>query len=100
MNTENTTNASQTQVEKRRNPRTKTGIVVSDKMNKTIVVKLTRRVLHKKYKKYITKSKKVMAHDENSLAKINDEVLIVEEAPRSKQKHYALKKVLRKAVNV
>ena len=74
-----------------------TGIVVSDKMEKTIVVKLSMRVKHPLYKKYISRTKKVKAHDESGVAGIGDQVLLAECRPLSKEKRYALKKVLRKA---
>ena len=73
------------------------GIVVSDKMTKTIVVKLNRRIRHALYGKFLTKTKKVKAHDEANSAKIGDQVLLVETRPLSKEKRYALKSILRKA---
>lgn len=84
-------------------PKTKreeTGIVVSNKMQKTIVVKLDRRIRHAKYGKFLTKTKKVKAHDENNSAGIGDLVQIVATRPISKDKRYALKSVLRKATGV
>ncbi|OPZ77695.1 MAG: 30S ribosomal protein S17 [Alphaproteobacteria bacterium ADurb.Bin438] len=62
------------------------GVVVSDKMDKTIVVKVERRVMHPLYKKFITKSKKYSAHDENNACKIGDIVRIIETSPKSKTK--------------
>lgn len=76
------------------------GIVISDKMQKTIVVKLDRRIRHAKYGKFLTKTKKVKAHDEANTAKIGDLVLLVATRPLSKDKRYALKEVLRKATGV
>ena len=64
------------------------GVVVSDKMDKTIVVKVTRFVEHKKYGKRIKKSKKYKAHDENNEKKIGDMVEIEETKPMSKDKHF------------
>lgn len=90
-----TTNASE--VKKARGPAEEVGIVASDKMTKTIVVNLIRRVKHAKYGKYFTKTKRVKAHDEKNEAKVGDQVLIVESRPLSKEKRYALKKILRKA---
>ncbi len=81
---------------KRRAPE-EIGIVASNKMEKTIVVKVTRRVKHPLYKKYVTKTKRVKAHDEKNIAGVGDQVLIVETRPTSKQKRYALKQVIRKA---
>ncbi len=80
--------------------REETGIVLSNKMQKTIVVKLDRRIRHAKYGKFLTKTKKVKAHDENNTAGIGDLVQIVETRPISKDKRYALKSVLRKATGV
>lgn len=76
------------------------GIVLSNKMQKTIVVKLDRRIRHAKYGKFITKTKKVKAHDENNTAGIGDLVLLVSTRPLSKDKRYALKSVVRKASGV
>jgi len=63
-----------------------TGTVVSSNANKTIVVKVTRRVKHKLYKKIISQSKKYHAHDENNNFKIGDSVKIIESKPISKLK--------------
>ena len=62
------------------------GVVVSDKMDKTIVVKVERRVQHPIYKKFIRRSKKYAAHDENNSSKVGDVVRIRECAPISKLK--------------
>ncbi len=64
------------------------GVVVSDKMNKTIVVKVTRFVEHSKYGKRIKKSKKYKAHDEENTKKTGDQVEIVETRPISKDKKF------------
>lgn len=76
------------------------GIVISNKMQKTIVVKLDRRIRHAKYGKFLTKTKKVKAHDETNQANIGDMVLLVATKPLSKDKRYALKSILRKATGV
>ena len=76
------------------------GIVISNKMQKTIVVKLDRRIRHAKYGKFLTRTKKVKAHDENNSASIGDLVLLVATKPMSKDKRYALKSVVRKATGV
>ena len=65
-----------------------TGTVVSSKTNKTIVVKVTRRVQHKLYKKIISQSKKYHAHDENNSFKVGDIVKIIESKPISKLKSW------------
>lgn len=80
--------------------REETGIVISNKMQKTIVVKLDRRIRHAKYGKFLTKTKKVKAHDETNSAAIGDLVLIVATRPLSKEKRYALKTIVRKATGL
>jgi|SRR5215472_1140755 len=78
----------------------KVGQVVSAKMQKTIVVEVTRRVSHPAYKRIITKRKKFYAHDEQRTAKVGDVVRIVECRPMSKLKRWQLGEVLRQAVQV
>jgi small subunit ribosomal protein S17 len=75
-----------------------TGTVVSDKMQKTIVVKIGRRVRHGLYQKYIASSQKFKAHDEKNDAKIGDIVTIIESRPLSRDKRWALQKIVRRAV--
>jgi small subunit ribosomal protein S17 len=65
-----------------------TGTVVSDKMNKTVVVRIDRRVMHPLYKKIITSSKKYAAHDETDSASIGDTVRIRECRPISRNKRF------------
>ena len=67
-----------------------TGTVVSSNTNKTIVVKVTRRVQHKLYKKIISQSKKYHAHDENNSFKVGDSVKIIESKPISKLKSWTV----------
>jgi len=74
-----------------------TGRVVSNKMNKTIVVEIGMRKLHKLYKKYITRSKKVKAHDAKNECNIGDTVRIVESRPLSKDKHWRLLEIVERA---
>lgn len=74
--------------------KTRVGIVTSDGMEKTIVVKVTRRVPHPRFKKIVKKSSKFFAHDEKQEAKVGDRVLIGEVKPRSKRKCWELKEVL------
>ena len=64
------------------------GVIVSDKMDKTIVVKVERRVQHPIYKKFIRRSKKYHAHDEANALKVGDIARIVECAPKSKLKRW------------
>lgn len=71
------------------------GVVVSDKMSKTIVVEVERRVPHPRFKKIIRKTSKFYAHDENEQAKIGDRVLIVESRPLSKLKRWTLQEILK-----
>lgn len=66
------------------------GIVVSDKAEKTIVVRVERRYKHPIYSKFVTKSKKYHAHDENNTAKSGDVVTIIESRPHSKLKKWEL----------
>lgn len=64
------------------------GVVVSDKMDKTVTVKVERRVMHSLYKKFIRRSKKYSAHDENNTCKVGDVVSIRECRPISKNKRW------------
>lgn len=72
--------------------RTLRGTVVSDKMDKTIVVSVTRFVKHPKYQKYQKITKKYKAHDEGNVAKVGEKVTIQEVRPLSKDKHHTLVK--------
>jgi small subunit ribosomal protein S17 len=74
-----------------------TGEVVSDKMTKTIVVQVTSRQLHRLYKKYVTKTKRIKAHDEKSEAHVGDVVRIIESRPISKDKHWRLVEIVERA---
>lgn len=65
-----------------------TGTVVSDKMQKTVVVEVSRYVKHPKYKKYVTSTKRYKAHDENNQFKVGDKVSIRETRPLSKDKNF------------
>jgi small subunit ribosomal protein S17 len=78
----------------------KIGQVVSTKMQKTIVVEVSRRVPHPLYKRIIGKHKKFYAHDEESTAKMGDIVRIVECRPLSKLKRWRLAEVVRRAAQV
>jgi len=82
------------------NKNEKVGEVVSNKMAKTIVVEVTRRVQHKLYKRIIQKRKKFYAHDEKQEAQPGDVVRIIECRPLSKLKRWQLGEVIRKAVQV
>lgn len=73
------------------------GRVVSNKANKTIVVKIERYVQHPLYKKYYKRSKKVMAHDEANECKIGDVVRVMEYRPLSRRKRWILKEIVERA---
>jgi len=77
---------------------TKTGVVTSDKMDKSIVVQVDRIIMHKMYKRYIKRSAKFMAHDETNTCQIGDTVEIVESRPLSSRKRWRVKRVVRRAV--
>ncbi len=74
--------------------KTRTGVVISDKMNKTIVVEHVARVPHPRFNKIVKRSKKYYVHDENGQAKIGDRVRITETKPLSKLKRWTLAEVL------
>ncbi len=91
----------ETEVEGRRGSRrTLVGTVTSDKMQKTVVVVVTRRVRSTEYKKYMTKRVKYKAHSENNEFHIGDKVEIVEARPLSKDKRWRVAKLIEKARNV
>jgi small subunit ribosomal protein S17 len=66
------------------------GVVISDKMDKSVVVRVERRVMHPVYKKYIKRSKNYTAHDEKNLCKVGDNVQIMESRPISKTKSWVV----------
>ncbi|HVC56931.1 MAG TPA: 30S ribosomal protein S17 [Stellaceae bacterium] len=66
------------------------GIVVSDACNKTVVVRVERRFMHPVYKKYVSRSKKYAAHDENNRYRAGDAVQIEESRPISRRKHWVV----------
>jgi small subunit ribosomal protein S17 len=74
------------------------GIVSSNKMNKTVVVTVNRRLKHPIYGKYISKHKKYMAHDPDSICGLGDTILIEESRPISKRKRWIVKEILEKAI--
>ena len=74
--------------------KTQVGVVVSDKMEKTVVVKVDRLVKHSVYSKYIKRSVKYKVHDENNTCKIGDRVQIIECRPLSKDKRWNLKQII------
>ena len=70
------------------------GVVVSDKMNKTVVVVVARRVRHGKYRKYLTERARYKAHDEKNQCRVGDRVRIVETRPLSAQKRWTVQAIL------
>lgn len=74
-----------------------TGIVTSDKMDKTVVVSVERRYRHPLYKKVVRAVKKYMAHDENSDCRLGDRVSIIESRPYSRRKRWAVEEILERA---
>jgi small subunit ribosomal protein S17 len=78
----------------------KVGLVVSNRMQKTIVVEVTRRVPHPLYKRVVTRRKRFYAHDEQQTAQMGDTVRIVECRPMSRLKRWVLGDVIRRAVQV
>jgi small subunit ribosomal protein S17 len=91
------TGAGDTEQAARGRRKTRTGTVVSDKMNKTVVVLVERRLAHPLYGKQVTRSKKYHAHDENNEYRIGDTVRIVETRPLSKLKRWRVVEVLERA---
>ncbi len=71
--------------------KTRVGVVVSDRMDKSIVVEVTRTVMHPLYKKYVRKRSRFMAHDEQNSYKIGDTVQITETRPLSRRKRWRVK---------
>ena len=74
--------------------KTQIGVVISDKMEKTIVVRVDRLVKHSIYSKYIKRSVKYKVHDEQNSSKIGDRVQIIECRPLSKDKRWSLKQII------
>ena len=74
------------------------GTVVSNKMDKTVVVLVERLVKHPKYRKYLKARKKYKAHDEKNTCQVGDQVEIIETRPLSRDKRWAVRSILRRAV--
>ena len=81
----------------RGNRKERVGEVISNKMNKTIVVEVERRFPHPRFKKIVTAYKKLYAHDEKNEAKPGDRVMVVETRPLSKTKRWRLEQILERA---
>ena len=87
-----------TPAETERNTRkSREGVVVSNKMNKTVVIAIVERVRHPKYEKFITRTKKLYAHDEANNAQIGDRVRVMETRPMSKLKRWRVIEILERA---
>ena len=71
--------------------KTRTGVVVSDKMDRTVVVEVQRTVLHQLYKKYLRKRVRFMVHDAQNECRVGDKVRIVESRPLSKHKRWRVR---------
>lgn len=84
-------------MEERNLRKERVGIVVSDKMDKTIVVAVSERVKHPLYKKIVNRTKKFKAHDKNNACGVGDKVLIQETRPLSKDKCWRLVEIVEKA---
>ncbi len=84
-------------MEQRTLRKTRVGVVVSNKMDKTITVSIERKVPHPVYKKYFKRTTKLMAHDENNQCQIGDKVKIMETRPLSANKRWRLVEIIEKA---
>ena len=89
--------ADQEKQEKKENKRTKVGVVVSTKMQKTVVVAVENLFQHKMYQKYIKRTSKFLAHNERPDLSVGDRVVIEETRPMSKRKRWNVREVLEKA---
>ncbi len=76
------------------------GTVISDKMDKTVIVQVERLVKHRVYKKYVRRRSKFAAHDGNNTSQIGDKVIITETRPLSRTKRWRVNKVVEKAVKL
>ncbi len=84
-------------MEKRSLRKTRTGVVIKNAMNKSVLVSIERKIAHPIYKKYFKKTTKLMAHDEKNECSIGDVVKIMETRPLSKSKSWRLVEVVEKA---
>ena len=96
-NTNDSTTGAAARTEQRATRKTRTGLVVSDKMQKTVVVEIERRVPHPVYGKMVTRTKRVKAHDEENSAKTGDTVRIMETRPLSKDKRWRVVEIVERA---
>lgn len=84
-------------MEERNLRKERVGLVVSDKMDKTVVIAITERVKHPLYKKIVSRTKKLKAHDENNACGIGDKVRVAETRPLSKDKCWRVVEIIEKA---
>ena len=96
---ENTEKAQEPSAERGR-PKTRIGVVLSNKMTKTVVVQVERRMKHGQYGKYLTEKKKYKAHDEKQECNPGDKVRIAETRPMSKEKRWRVAEILEKATEI
>jgi small subunit ribosomal protein S17 len=75
----------------------RTGVVISDRMHKTVIVSVERTVMHPKYKKYLRRRTKVKAHDESNHSHVGDRVVIVECRPLSRDKRWRVSRIVERA---
>ncbi len=79
-------------------PKTREGFVVSNAMDKTVVVNVRRRIKHPRYRKYVRVNKRYMAHDERNECQVGDRVVICESRPLSKRKRWRVRAIVERAV--
>lgn len=92
-----TTQSAETTTQERGRQQTKVGTVVSAKMDKTVVVRVENTVMHRLYHRYMKRSKKFTAHDENNDCREGDLVALVSTRPLSKNKRWKVREVLKRA---
>jgi small subunit ribosomal protein S17 len=88
---------SEEQVEQRGRRKVRVGVVVSDAMDKTVLVRIDRKMRHPLYKKTVARSSKLAAHDENNEAHVGDTVRVMETRPLSKTKRWRIVEVVERA---
>jgi len=87
----------QTANEERSRRKVRTGVVVSDKMDKTVLVRIDRKVRHPRYKKIVNRSSRLAAHDETNDAHVGDTVRLMETRPLSKSKRWRVVEIVERA---
>lgn len=80
--------------------KTRIGVVVSDKMDKTVVVSISKKIQHPKYKKFVSRRVKYKAHDEGNSCRIGDRVEIEETRPLSREKRWRVSQIIERAPEV